>query len=164
MGQFVARHVARHTDPYPFGLTGVRVNMGAVINAPLVSIGAKTGQRAEVQLTYFHDGPDVILHASNFGGHKHPRWHYNLQAHPECQFGGERFTASLVTDADEYARAVRTRRAGSWPIRRLPRKDRPRGPTDPNVPAQAVLTAEAAAHGISAPAESSSPAGSRRVR
>ncbi|CNH46472.1 deazaflavin-dependent nitroreductase family protein [Mycobacterium tuberculosis] len=60
-GQFMARHIARHTDPYLFRLTGGRVNMGAIINAPLVSTGAKTGQRREVQLTYFHDGPDVIL-------------------------------------------------------------------------------------------------------
>jgi hypothetical protein len=64
-GQFIARHVARHTDPHLFRLTRGRVNMGAVINAPLVSTGAKSGQRREVQLTYFHDGPDVILLASN---------------------------------------------------------------------------------------------------
>lgn len=104
VGQFVARHVARHTDPHLFRLTGGRVNMGSIINAPLVSVGAKTGQRRQTQLTYFHDGPDVILLASNFGGHKHPQWYYNLKAHPECEFGGERFTASLVADADEYAR------------------------------------------------------------
>jgi deazaflavin-dependent oxidoreductase (nitroreductase family) len=103
-GQFLARHVARHTDPRLFRLTGGRVNMGSIINAPLVSTGAKSGRPRRVQLTYFHDGPDVILIASNFGGIKHPQWYYNLKAHPDCEFGGERFSASQVTDSDEYAR------------------------------------------------------------
>ena len=103
-GQFMARHVARHTDPYLFRLTGGRVNMGLIINAPLVTTGAKSGQRRAVQLTYFHDGPEVILLASNYGGTKHPQWYYNLKAHPECEFGGEGFTAGEVTDPDEYAR------------------------------------------------------------
>ncbi len=103
-GQFVARHIARRTDPYLFRLTGGRVNMGAIINAPLVSIGAKSGRPRQVQLTYFHDGPDVILIASNYGGAKHPQWSYNLKAHPDCEFGGECFSASQVTDSDEYAR------------------------------------------------------------
>ncbi|MDT5165049.1 MAG: hypothetical protein QOC88_1943, partial [Mycobacterium sp.] len=48
-GQFVARQVARHTDPILFRLTGGRVNMGAIINAPLVSTGAKSGLLREVQ-------------------------------------------------------------------------------------------------------------------
>jgi deazaflavin-dependent oxidoreductase (nitroreductase family) len=103
-GQFVARHIARHTDPLLFRLTGGRVNMGAVINAPLVSTGAKSGQPREVQLTYFHDGSDVILLASNYGGAKHPQWFHNLNAHPNCEFGGEQFSACQVTDSDEYAR------------------------------------------------------------
>jgi deazaflavin-dependent oxidoreductase (nitroreductase family) len=103
-GQFIARNIARHTDPHLFRLTGGRVNMGAIINAPLVSTGAKSGQRREVQLTYFHDGPDVILLASNYGGTKHPQWYHNLKAHPGCEFGGESFTAGEVTDSDEYAR------------------------------------------------------------
>ena len=103
-GQFIARHIARHTDPYLFRLTGGRVNMGAIINAPLISTGAKSGEPREAQLTYFHDGPDVILLASNYGGSKHTQWYYNLKAHPECEFGGANFSAALVTDADEYAR------------------------------------------------------------
>jgi deazaflavin-dependent oxidoreductase (nitroreductase family) len=61
-------------------------------------------RRREVQLTYFHDGPDPILIASNFGGEKHPGWYYNLKANPECRFGGEDFRASEVTDSAEHAR------------------------------------------------------------
>jgi deazaflavin-dependent oxidoreductase (nitroreductase family) len=106
-GQFIARHIARHTDPYLFRLTGGRVNMGAIINAPLISTGAKSGESREAQLTYFHDGPNVILLASNYGGTKHPQWYYNLKAHPECVFGGASFSASRVTDSNEYARLYR---------------------------------------------------------
>ncbi|MBI3217299.1 MAG: nitroreductase family deazaflavin-dependent oxidoreductase [Mycobacterium sp.] len=103
-GQFIARHIARHTDPILFRLTKGRVNMGTIINAPLVTIGAKSGKPRECQLTYFHDGSDVILIASNFGEAKHPQWYYNLRANPDCLFGAEKFTASQVTDAAEYAR------------------------------------------------------------
>ena len=60
VGQFIARHVARRTDPLLFRLTGGRVNMGPIVNAPLRTTGAKSGQPREVQLTYFHDGSDVI--------------------------------------------------------------------------------------------------------
>lgn len=104
VGQFLARHVARRTDPLLFRLTSGRVNMGPIVNAPLRTTGAKTGQPREVQLTYFHDGSDVILVASNFGGSKHPQWYYNLKANPDCTFGQEPFTATQVTDADEYRR------------------------------------------------------------
>ena len=103
-GQFLARHITPRTDPRLFRLTGGRVNFGPIINAPLVSTGARSGKPREVQLTYFHDGREVILLASNYGGTKHPQWFYNLKAHPECEFGGERFVATQVTDSDEYAR------------------------------------------------------------
>ncbi len=55
-------------------------------------------------MTYFHDGPDVILIASNYGRRRHPSWYFNLTVHPECEFGDEPFTATEVTDPDEYAR------------------------------------------------------------
>ena len=69
-----------------------------------LTTGAKSGQPRETQLTYFHDGPDPILIASYGGGPKNPQWYYNLKAHPECQFGDEKFVATEVTDPDEYAR------------------------------------------------------------
>jgi len=78
--------------------------MGAIINAPLVSTGAKSGLPRVVQLTYFHDGPDVILLASNYGGTRHPQWYHNLKANPDCEFGEQSFSAAEVTDPDEYAR------------------------------------------------------------
>jgi deazaflavin-dependent oxidoreductase (nitroreductase family) len=103
-GQFLARHLAPRVDPWLHRATGGRGNMGLIINAPLNTTGAKSGQPREVQLTYFHDGRDPILMASNYGGTKHPQWHYNLKAHPECEFGGESFVATEVTDDDEYQR------------------------------------------------------------
>ena len=42
--------------------------------------------------------------ASNYGGPNHSQWYYNLNAHPECELGGEKFLASEVTDPDDYAR------------------------------------------------------------
>ena len=105
-GQFVARHVFWNIDPWLYRATGGRYPtiIGGTATAPLVSTGAKSGQRREHQLTYFHDGPDPILIASNDGGPKHPGWYHNLKAHPECEFGDERFVATEVTDRDEYAR------------------------------------------------------------
>jgi len=103
-GQFLARHLAPRVDPWLHRISGGRANMGLIINAPLTTTGAKSGQPRVTQLTYFHDGSDPIVMASNYGGQKHPQWYYNLRAHPECDFGGESFVGSEVTDPDEYAR------------------------------------------------------------
>ena len=105
-GQWFACHVASRVDPVLYRISGGRftTSAGVVVNAPLVTTGAKSGQLREVQLTYFHDGADPVLIASNFGGRSHPQWYYNLKAHPECRFGGGAFVASEVTDAKEYDR------------------------------------------------------------
>lgn len=103
VGQFVGRQFSPRVDPWVSRLTNGR-GFGPVVNAPLVTTGAKSGQRRQVQLTYFHDGPDPILIASNYGGPNHPQWSYNLKANPECEFGGEHFVATEVTDPTEHAR------------------------------------------------------------
>jgi deazaflavin-dependent oxidoreductase (nitroreductase family) len=105
-GQFTARHISPRIDPWLYRKTGGRYPwvIGSIASAPLIATGAKSGQPRQVQLTYFHDGREPILVASNYGGSKHPQWYYNLKAHPECEFGGENFVASEVTDPDEYAR------------------------------------------------------------
>ena len=74
-----------------------------MMSAPLMTKGAKSGQRREHMVTYVHDGPDPIVTASNGGG-PNPQWSYNLKAHPECELGGERFLATEVSDPDEYER------------------------------------------------------------
>jgi len=105
-GQFFSRHVLFRIDPWLYRVSGGRYPriIGGTATAPLVSTGAKSGERREHQLAYFHDGPDPILIASNSGGPKHPQWYYNLKAHPECEFGDERFVADEITDPDERAR------------------------------------------------------------
>ena len=105
-GQWFARQVASRIDPVLYRISGGRftTSAGVVVNAPLVTTGAKSGQPREVQLTYFHDGSDPVLIASNFGGQSHPQWYYNLKANPECRFGGIDFVASEVTDDNEYER------------------------------------------------------------
>ena len=105
-GQAYARRIGPRIDPWLYRATGGRYpsSLGAVASAPLMTTGAKSGQPREVQLTYFHDGSDPILIASNYGGPKHPHWYYNLKAHPECLFGDEKFNATEVIDPGEYAR------------------------------------------------------------
>jgi deazaflavin-dependent oxidoreductase (nitroreductase family) len=105
-GRFLGRHVVPRTDPWLYRVTRGRypASLPVVLSAPLVTTGAKTGQRRVVQVTYFHDGRDPILIASNYGGPKHPQWYYNLVANGRCQFGGEAFVAAEVTDSDEYLR------------------------------------------------------------
>jgi deazaflavin-dependent oxidoreductase (nitroreductase family) len=105
-GQGFVRHIGARIDPWLYRATGGRfaTSLGTVVTAPLATTGAKSGRPREVQITYFHDGRDVIAVASNYGGAKHPQWYYNLIAHPECQLGDERFVASQVTDPHEYTR------------------------------------------------------------
>jgi deazaflavin-dependent oxidoreductase (nitroreductase family) len=105
-GQFGARHVFPRIDPWLYRATGGRYPwiLGTVSTAPLVTTGARSGLRREHQLTYFHDGPDPILTASNYGGAKHPQWYYNLKANPQCEFGDEPFIAAEVTDPAEHDR------------------------------------------------------------
>jgi deazaflavin-dependent oxidoreductase (nitroreductase family) len=102
-GQLIGRYMLPRVDPWVSRLTDGR-GFGPVVNAPLITTGAKSDQPRQVQVAYFHDGRDPIVIASNYGEHKHPQWYYNLKAHVECQLGGERFVATEVTDPSEYAR------------------------------------------------------------
>jgi deazaflavin-dependent oxidoreductase (nitroreductase family) len=105
-GQFSARHINPGIYPWLHRVAGGRypLVLGRIATAPLVTTGAKSGQPREVQLNCFRDGSDPILIASNYGGPKHPQWYHNLKAHPDCQFGDQKFVATVVTDPDEYAR------------------------------------------------------------
>jgi deazaflavin-dependent oxidoreductase (nitroreductase family) len=105
-GQFVSRHVLFRIDPWLHRATGGRYPwiLGSPATAPLTSTGAKSGQLRVRQLTYFHDGSDPILIASNSAKPNHPGWYYNLKARPECQLGGEGFVATEITDPNEYIR------------------------------------------------------------
>ncbi|OBK78799.1 nitroreductase/quinone reductase family protein [Mycobacterium sp. 1274761.0] len=106
VGLFVGKHLASKTDPMLSRITGGRLSWGAfnVPSATLRTTGAKSGRVRDAQVAYYHDGRDVIIMASNYGGAAHPQWYHNLVAHPECELGGEPFLAREVTDPDEYAR------------------------------------------------------------
>jgi deazaflavin-dependent oxidoreductase (nitroreductase family) len=105
-GQAYAHRFGPRLDPWLYRVTrGLYPRItGSIVSAPLTTVGAKTGQLRDSQLAYFHDGADVVLVASNYGGPRHPQWYYNLKAHPNCELGGERFIATQVCDADEYDR------------------------------------------------------------
>jgi deazaflavin-dependent oxidoreductase (nitroreductase family) len=105
-GQSFIRQVAAKSDPWLSRVSNGRLSwsMGLIPTATLATTGAKSGQRREVQLGYFHDGADPIIIASHYGGPSDPMWVHNLHAHPDCEFGGDRFRAAEVTDAAEHAR------------------------------------------------------------
>jgi deazaflavin-dependent oxidoreductase (nitroreductase family) len=105
-GRFLAQHVAAKTDPWLMRVSNDKMSWGmfAVPSATLCMTGAKSGQPRQAQISYFHDGGDVIAIASNFGGQTHPGWYHNLKAHPECDLGGEPFRATEVTDPGEWTR------------------------------------------------------------
>jgi deazaflavin-dependent oxidoreductase (nitroreductase family) len=105
-GQFLARHVAPKVDPWLGRISNGRASLGMfnIPSATLKTTGAKSGALRVAQVAYFHDGPDVVVLASNYGGDKHPQWYHNLVAHPDCELGGEALCATEVTDPDAYAR------------------------------------------------------------
>jgi deazaflavin-dependent oxidoreductase (nitroreductase family) len=105
-GQWFIKNVAAKTDPWLSRISSGRLNwsMGLVPTATLTTTGVKSGLPREVQLGYFHDGTDAIVVASHYGGNTDPQWSRNLLAYPECELGGDKFRATEVTDADEYAR------------------------------------------------------------
>jgi deazaflavin-dependent oxidoreductase (nitroreductase family) len=104
-GQAVWRRmVAPNEAPLMRATRGrVRVSFTTPI-VVLTSTGAHTGKRRDTPLTYFTDGDDVILIASNYGGERHPGWYHNLLAHPECELHigprGGRFVARQADPED----------------------------------------------------------------
>jgi deazaflavin-dependent oxidoreductase (nitroreductase family) len=114
----------------------VRISFSAPV-VVLTSIGARSGERRDIPLTYFTDGDDVILIASNYGQVRHPAWYHNLCANPGCELRigdrGGRFTAhevvgdardrlySLATDRLNAAFALHEKRSGTRtiPVMRL---------------------------------------------
>jgi deazaflavin-dependent oxidoreductase (nitroreductase family) len=106
VGRFYGMRIAPRVDPVLYRLSDGRypAMMGMVLNAPLVTTGARSGQPREVHVVYFHDGPDPVVIASYGGDPKNPQWYYNLKANPACRLGGEDFVAQEIEDPDDYAR------------------------------------------------------------
>jgi F420H(2)-dependent quinone reductase len=52
----------------------------------LTTVGRKSGAKRVAPLIYMHDGPRIVLVASQGGMPKHPVWFLNLEAHPDVSF------------------------------------------------------------------------------
>ncbi len=141
VGQFIARHFASKTDPWLGRISNGRLSWGMfnVPSATLKTKGAKSGQVRKAQIAYFHDGRDVVVIASNYGGDKHPQWYHNLVAHPECELGDEAFRASRGHGFRRLRPSVRARRAVLRRFRRLSDQDRTARSNDSGVPAHSAV-------------------------
>ncbi len=105
LGRWYGIHVAAPVDSFLLRRTGGRVRLvGPLPTATLATTGAKSGQRRENPVVYFHDGQDVVLIASSFGRDRHPAWYHNLRAHPDVTLNGLSFVAAEVTEPDELER------------------------------------------------------------
>ena len=66
--------------------------------------GVRTSEPRTAVLTYFTDGDDVILIASNYGRPTNPAWYHNVKSHPEVTLrarGREgRYLVSEAVDAE----------------------------------------------------------------
>ena len=79
-----ATHVVTCIEPALYRWTHGRLtSLPATPIVFLHSRGARTGELRATPLTYFTDGDDVILIASNYGLPRHPAWYYNVKSRPE---------------------------------------------------------------------------------
>ena len=107
VGRWLAKNIAPKVDPWLLRATGGRLAMGLMLpSALLTTTGAKTGQPRTNPVFYFHDGPDVIVIASNYGADKHPAWYHNLSRKPPRADRNER-----RRPGDVRGRGQRPRRA-----------------------------------------------------
>lgn len=114
-GLAIWRKVAAPVEARLIKATRGRLKLSlAIPMVVLTTVGARTGERREVPLTYFTDGDDVVLIASNYGTSRHPGWYHNLIANPSCELyigprGGAFVATEVVDKADRdrlYALAV----------------------------------------------------------
>ncbi len=84
-GRWWLINVSPRLDKAVFRLSGGRFT---TLPAPMLTIahtGARSGQRRENLLTYFTDGEDLVVMASNYGRERHPAWYHNVKANPEVE-------------------------------------------------------------------------------
>lgn len=73
----------------------------------LTTIGRRSGQKREVILGYFDDGPNLVTMAMNGWGAGEPAWWLNLQAHPEVTVrtrDGSRNVRARAAEGEERTR------------------------------------------------------------
>jgi deazaflavin-dependent oxidoreductase (nitroreductase family) len=103
-GRWWLINVAPKLDPIVFRLSGGRLTSVPAHILFLTHTGARTGKKRENPLTYFTDGDDLIVMASNYGRERHPAWYYNVKANPEVEARAAgrrgRYLAEITTGAD----------------------------------------------------------------
>lgn len=103
-GRWWLINVSPKLDRLVFRLSGGRFTTIPAHILTLTHTGARTGQKRENLLTYFTDGGDLIVMASNYGRERHPGWYYNVKANPEvevCAAGRRgRYRARITTGED----------------------------------------------------------------
>lgn len=84
----------------------------------LTTIGARTGQRRAVPLTYVPDGSRYIVTAGNAGSDRHPAWYHNLMANPvvTVEVGTEAFTTEAVIADESEREALYDLFAAAYPV------------------------------------------------
>jgi deazaflavin-dependent oxidoreductase (nitroreductase family) len=103
-GRWWLINVSPKLDKLVFRLSGGRFTTIPANILTLTHTGAHTGQRRENLLTYFTDGDDLIVMASNYGRERHPGWYYNVRANPEVEVVAAgrrgRYRAQITTGED----------------------------------------------------------------
>ncbi len=73
----------------------------------LTTVGRKSGQPRTHALTYWRDGGNIVVIASNGGANKHPDWYFNLIASPQVKVnikGKDNEMTARNATTDERAR------------------------------------------------------------
>jgi len=84
-GRWWLINVSPKLDKAVFRLSGGRFTTIPTHILVLVHTGARSGKMRENLLTYFTDGDDLIVMASNYGRERHPGWFYNVKANPDVE-------------------------------------------------------------------------------
>ncbi len=84
-GRWWLINVSPKLDAAIFRLSGGRFTSVPAHLLVLSHTGARSGQKRENLLTYFTDGEDLIVMASNYGRERHPAWYYNVKVNPEVE-------------------------------------------------------------------------------
>jgi len=85
VGRWWLINVSPRLDKLVFRLSGGRFTTIPAHILILTHTGARTGQTRENLLTYFTDGDDLIVMASNYGRERHPGWYYNVKTNPKVE-------------------------------------------------------------------------------
>jgi deazaflavin-dependent oxidoreductase (nitroreductase family) len=105
VASWLSVHLVWKVDPYLLRLTRGRLGLGMMLPTALLETrGARSGKPRANGVIYFHDRERVTIIASKLGAPEHPAWFYNARANPEVTLGGERYTASVISDDAERDR------------------------------------------------------------